>query len=150
MAACLFALCGCCGGQGIDINVKKNLKTNLDKYKTVYINLQTLCGSSTGSYINVELHSIFDNRGMSISYGDTPPSHLKVECVFRSSIGCLHIGRHFNIEFVHTTVVNIKLIDVKTNETIGEVECKRPCFKRLPPGYVRLMFDRLLASGPPK
>ena len=35
---------------------------------------------------------------------------------------------------------------MKTNQIIGEVECSRPFFKKLPPTFIELMFDELMKS----
>ena len=72
---------------------------------------------------------------------------LKVECLFRRSIGCPYVGRHFNIEVKHTSFVNLKFIDVKTNQIIGEVECTRPKFKRLFGTWIKLIFEAVSHKG---
>jgi hypothetical protein len=147
---CLGIFSGCCS-HGIDIKVKKSLREDLDKYRTAKINVQSdesktnIGGSaySESSFINVELFSILKDRGISTSYRETDTADLKVECLFRRSIGCPHVGRHLKIEFKHTSFVNLKFIDAKTNQVIGEVDCTRPSFKRLPGTYIKLMFDEL-------
>ena len=35
---------------------------------------------------------------------------------------------------------------MKTNQIIGEVECSRPFFKKLPATFIELMFDELMKS----
>lgn len=154
---CLGMFFGCCD-QSIDIKVKKGLSTTLDKYHTARINVQNadqktstkrISDSSSeaeASYIDTEIFITLENMGISISRRETDAVDLEVECLFTRRIGCPDVGRHLNIEFKHTSFVSLKLIDLRANEIIGEVECKRPFFKRLPGGYIRRMFDELMKS----
>lgn len=158
---CLCILSGCCS-KGIDIRVKKDMTVNLNKYHLATIVVQDykygndekksnqdVRSSSSRIYIDIELFKLLREKGLEVTYGDKDPVDLKVECYFQRRIGCIDIGRHFNIECRHTSLVNLKFIDVKTKKIIGEVECERPSYKRMPPTYIKLMFDELM-RGPRK
>jgi hypothetical protein len=95
------------------------------------------------AFIDGELYSILRIRGFSISYGKPEAVDLRVECLFRRTIGCPSLGRHFSVEIRHISFVNVKVIESQSNEIIGEVECTRSWFGKLPPNFVRLIIDRL-------
>lgn len=148
-------LSGCCS-DGIDIKVKKSMTTNLNKYHLASIVVEDskwdkanrdMSLSNSGIYINVKLSSLLRAKGVKVTYSDKDPIDLKVECNFHRSLGCIHVGRHFNTECVHVSFINLKLIDIHTKEIIGEVECIRPSLKKLPPEFVELMFNELMKSG---
>jgi hypothetical protein len=152
---CLGAFSGCCSG-GIDIKVKKSLSTSLDKYHMAEINVQdkdyktyiekTSDSSSenTRFYIDLMLSSLLRERGISRACGDKDAVDLRVKCLFGRRFGCPSVGRHLIIEFKHTSFINLKLIDAKTDEIIGEVESKKPFCKRFPGEFIELIFAELM------
>jgi hypothetical protein len=152
---CITFFSGCCS-DGMDIKIKKSMTTNLNKYHLAFIVVEDykwdmanrdMSLSNSGIYINVKLSGLLREQGVKVTSSDKDPIDLKVECNFHRSLGCIHVGRHFNAECVHVSFINLKLIDMNTKEIIGEVECIRPSLKKLPPEFVELMFNELMKSG---
>ena len=154
----LGAFSGCCR-DGIDITVKKHLSANLDRYHMAEVSVQDedyatsveetpYSSKSERIYIEVELSSLLTERGISQPLGDKDAIDLRVKGLFKRRIGCAEIGlQHLSIEFKHISFVNLKFIDAKTDEIIGEVECRRKFWKSLPAGFIKLMFDELMKGS---
>lgn len=154
---CFLFISGCCS-EGIDIKVKKSMALNLNKYHLATIvvkdfeymskdekNIRDISSNNSYLYILSQLSSFLREKGLEVTYGDKDPIDLKVECFFRRSLGCVHVGRHFNTECMHESFVNLKFVDMRTKEIIGEVECTRPSFKRIPYTFIKLMINELIS-----
>ncbi|MEN6420331.1 MAG: hypothetical protein ABFD76_00160, partial [Smithella sp.] len=98
-------------------------------------------------YLDSQLSGLLTERGLNVTCDDKAHIDLKVECSFRRSLGCIDVGRHFNTECIHISLVNLKFIDTRKNEIIGEVECTRPSLKKISHTFVEDMFNELIKSA---
>jgi len=121
---CITFFSGCCC-EGIDIKVKKNMSAKLDKYHLAAIVVQDykygsdekkanrdMLSDNSNLYIDNELFRLLREKGVEVTYGDKDPIDLKVECFFRQSFGCIHVGRHFNTEYTHVSFINLKFMSL--------------------------------------
>jgi hypothetical protein len=146
----VMLLISCSPDYGISIQVKTNLTTHLGTYRSAVITVENDYYSNTlerlanlGGGVEVVLDD--ELRRLNITpAGDNPK--LRVNCLFREGLGRPFPGRHGEILFTSIKWVNIKLTDIPTNRIIGEVECRRPFFKHIPPDFMKRMFDELVAS----
>jgi hypothetical protein len=159
IALILGLVISACCKEDIRIDVKKTILIDISKYRsaTIIVNelqhgsqMKYTASEADRDYIQSEIFAILSHFGLTVAYKRPEDVGLKVDCQFRRSLGCLHIGRHFNIEFEHISFINIKVVDVKAGEVIGEVECIRPTWKRLPPQSIKLMFDEMIKPNPAK
>ncbi len=143
-----------CNSTNDNITVKINLKNSLSKYHRAYVDVQNddqdeLEDRKRGTdvtFINLEISEALKVIGIKPNSSKNN-ADLGVSCRFRYGWGLPRIIRHFKIKFRYVTKVKISLVDISTQEIIGEVEYERPFLKKNPKGFIQIMFQKLIDPG---
>jgi hypothetical protein len=127
----------CSSRSSSDIIVKQKIEKNImDRYDTVIIYVKNDNYKSSDNFrvgsseisVKAELTKVLKKIGISKVY-DIEETSLKVECHFSHGWGLPRFMRHFKISVKYITPINIKFIDLSSNEVIGEVVYKKPLFQ---------------------
>jgi len=152
MIAAVF-LSGCWGEtESREIVVRKKLAADITNYRLAhrYALNDRLQDSKQNlvdrwaSFVNSEMgDSLFKQYGIRSYPSRETATDLIVESVVRPGRGFPRFGRHFDVITEYIDFLNIRLIDAKTGNLIGEVEYNRAGLAANSPYLVRDMLNAL-------
>jgi hypothetical protein len=151
--AILTIIASCNDTGKIGFVIKRPLDRKIENIGSSEINVQ--CGDYTDRFERLhEKNAGFVLLEISAAVGayeasahNRPtPSKIRVECVYNNGWGFPSFGRHFNIRFRYISKVNLKFVEVESNEVLGEAEYTRSNLGRNPVGFIRKLVYALLAS----